>query len=166
MKSKSICVPRTVAESTCGLAVVNAVRRSRIPVPVSARSFARSSAVVSSSSSVGTSSSVVVSCPAVSGSLACPASPVRPSPVVAPPVQAGSVLSGPAGSGSTVVSPARPTPVAVPPVWPRLLRARTPLIGRLGCSPFVPVVYFVMVAVPVLLFSPFGLVWSFLPTLR
>ena len=220
------CVPRTVGESTCGLAVVNAARyadvysrtvrrkparsrpRSRLVAPpvssspvavclpsVSARSSpvavssvsscapfgslarastASSSSVVSSpvvassSSSVSTSSSVVVSRPAPSGSVACPVPvpQVRPSPVVVPPIS-----SGPAGSGSTVTPPVRSVPV--PPVWPRSV-PRTPLTvgpsvfprGRPVCSPFVPVVCFVLAFVPVLLFSPLGWIWSFLPVWR
>ena len=145
------------------------------PGSVAARTFSSPVPVVSSSSSVGASVSVVVSRPALSGSLAssvsvsparscpvgslaCPVSvsPVRPSPVVVPSVKFGSFSSGPAGSGSTV---------------PHLVRPRVPLsvgssFGRPVCFPFIPVVCFVLAVVPVLLCSPFGLVWSFLPVWR
>ena len=123
-------------------------------------SLAHSSAVVAPSSSVAArpvAVSSVVSRPVSSGSLACPVSvsPVRPSPVVVP-----SVMSGPAGSGSAV---------------PRFVRPRVPLsvgssfglpFGRPVGLSFVPVVCFVLAFVPVLIPSPFGLVWSFLPVWR
>lgn len=233
------CVPRTFAQSTSGLAVVDAAR-SRFadahsrgvrckparssPVAVSSSavsvvvskavsshapfgSLARSSAVAVSSSPVAArpvtvvvsspvssrssvsvsparSSTVVVSSSpvaarpvTVSSVVSSPVSsrnPVSVSPVRSSPVVVPSVLSGPAGPGSTVSSSARP--VSVPPVWPRstprLVRPCAqpavsvgPLFGRPACFSFVPMVCFVL-AVPVLLSSPFGLVLSFLPVWR
>ena len=203
------CVPRTVGESTCGLAVVDVSRSSTVSSPVTSSSvpvvsssapfgsLARSSsvavvsssapfgsiahpssvAVVSSSAPFGSlarSSTVVaptssvaarpvaVSRPVSFGSLAHPVSvsPVHPSPLVVPSVKFGRVSSGPAGSGSTV---------------PRLVQPHVPFsVGssfglpfghRVGLS-FVPVVCFVLAFVPVLIPSPFGLVWSFLPVWR
>ena len=173
----SSCAPFGSRTHTCTVAASSG--------PVAARPVAVSSvvsspiavpAVVSSPSSVGASSSVVVSRPVLSGSLACPVSvsparfspvgslacpvtvsPVCPSPVVVPPSRFGSFSSGPAGSGSTVprlVSPLVPLAVGSSPVLP---------FGRPVCSPVIPVVCFVLAVVPVLLFSPFGLIWSFLP---
>ena len=143
---------------------------------VSTSSFARSvssSPVVSRSSSVTTPSSVVVSHPTTSGSLACsvPVSPVCPSPVVVASSKVSGVSSGPAGSGSTVSSSMRPVPVW-PRCVPRFVRPRAlltvgpstvPPFARPVFSAFVPVVCLVLVVVPVVLLSPFGLVWSFLP---
>ena len=179
------CVPRTVGESTSGLAVVDSscsvvsssapsssvAVSSSAPCVVSSSVPSSSVAVVSSSAPFGslarsrtvvapTSSvaarPVVVSRPVPFGSLARPVSvsPVRPSPVVVP-----SVSSGPAGSGSAV---------------PRFVRPCVPSVGSsfglpfgrpVGLS-FVPVVCFVLAFVPVLIPSPFGLVWSFLPVWR
>ena len=185
------CVPRTVGESTCGLAVVDVSRSSTVSSPVTSSSvpvvsssapfgsiahpssvavvsssapfgsLARSSTVVAPTSSVA-ARPVAVSRPVPFGSLARPVSvsPVRPSPVVVPSVKFGRVSSGPAGSGSTV---------------PRLVQPHVPFsVGssfglpfghRVGLS-FVPVVCFVLAFVPVLIPSPFGLVWSFLPVWR
>ena len=149
----SSCAPFGSRARTCTVAASSVAAR---PVAASSVSSPISvPAVVSSPSSVGMSSSVVVSSARSSpvGSLACPVtvSPVRPSPVVVP-----SVKFGPAGPGSTV---------------PRFVSPRVPLAvgslpGRPFCSPFIPVVCFVLAVVPVLLFSPFGLVWSFLPVWR
>ena len=58
---------------------------------------------------------------------------------------------------------------------PRFVRPRAkltvgpstvPHFARPVFSPFVPVVCCVLVVVPVVLLSPFGLVWSFLPVWR
>ena len=185
------CVPRTVGESTCGLAVVDVSRSSTVSSPVTSSSvpvvsssapfgsiahpssvavvsssapfgsLARSSTVVAPTSSVA-ARPVAVSRPVSFGSLAHPVSvsPVHPSPLVVPSVKFGRVSSGPAGSGSTV---------------PRLVQPHVPFsVGssfglpfghRVGLS-FVPVVCFVLAFVPVLIPSPFGLVWSFLPVWR
>ena len=185
------CVPRTVGESTCGLAVVDVSRSSTVSSPVTSSSvpvvsssapfgslahsssvavvsssapfgsLARSSTVVAPTSSVA-ARPVAVSRPVSFGSLAHPVSvsPVHPSPLVVPSVKFCRVSSGPAGSGSTV---------------PRLVQPHVPFsVGssfglpfghRVGLS-FVPVVCFVLAFVPVLIPSPFGLVWSFLPVWR
>ena len=171
-------LPRPVAASTVVSRPApfgSRTRSSPVPAVVSspARSFS-SSPVVSSPSSVSTPSSAIVSCPASSGSLACPVpvSPVYPSPVVVPSSKARGVSSGPAGSGSTVSSSTRPVPVCS---VPRFVRPRAPLsvgpsvVSPFACSvssPFVPVVCFVLVVVPVLLLSPFGLVRLLLPVWR
>lgn len=114
-------------------------------------------------------SAPVVSRPVSFGSLArsVSVSPVRPSPVVVP-----STKSGPAGPGSTVVSSVRSVPVSTvrsaPSVWPRSVpRLVRPYaqFGRPASFLFVPVVCLVL-AVPVLLSSPFGFVWTFLPVWR
>ena len=131
--------------------------RARPSAAALSNSVAVSSPVVSSSSFVSAPSSVAVSHPASSGSLACSVavSPVRPSPSVVPPVKFGSVPS------------VSSVPVASSPVWPRFVpRAQSFVPGRSLGSSFVPVVCFVLAFVPVLLFSPFGLVWSFLPVWR
>ena len=105
---------------------------------------------------------MAVSRPVPFGSLARPVSvsPVRPSPVVVPSVKFGRVSSGPAGSGSAV---------------PRFVQPRVPLsvgssfglpFGRPVGLSFIPVVCFVLAFVAVLIPSPFGLVWSFLPVWR
>lgn len=139
-----------------------------VPAVVSSSSFVGapssvpSSVVVSRPASSGSiarpvSSSVVGSRPVSSGSLACPVSvsPVRPSPVVVPPVHSSRVSR---------------VPVATTPFWPRSV-PRAQLVvpgssvlpfGRSVGFPFVPVVCFVLAVVPVLLSLPFGFVWSFL----
>ena len=133
-------------------------RSSTVSSPVAVPTVVSSSSVVGPAGSVPSlvvsrpasfGSSVVGSRPASSGSLACPVSvsPVRPSPVVVPPVH------------STRVSR---VPVATTPVWPRSVPRTQLVVG----FPFVPVVCFVLAVVPVLLSSPFGFVWSFLPIWR
>ena len=139
--------------SRARVSTVAALSSSVTARPVVVPSSVAASAVSSSCS--------VVRRPISSGSLARPVSvsPVHPSPVVALPVKFGGVSSGPAGPGSTV---------------PRFVRPRAPLSFGLSCGlpcgrpvgfPFIPVVCFVL-AVPVLLLFPFGLLWSFLPVWR
>lgn len=127
------CLARSSAVAPSNLAVSSVVSSPvAVPAVVSSSSFVGapssvpSSVVVSRPASSGSiarpvSSSVVGSGPASSGSLACPVSvsPVRPSPVVVPPVD------------STRVSR---VPVATTPVWPRSVpRASWLFLARLSC---------------------------------
>ena len=166
----AVC-PSTVPACSSSAAVSSSAPfGSRVRSSVAASSSTVSSpvavpTVVSRSSFVSAPSSVVVSRPVSSGSLACPVSvsPVRPSPVVVPPVKPGR----PAGSGSTIASSVSSVPVATTPVWRRSVpRAQSFVSSRAVGFPFVPVVCLVLVVVPVLLSSPFGLVLSFLPVWR
>lgn len=157
--SRPLC---SVAESTSGLADIDCVpRRPPVPkpvhkLPVSRRppmfSFSLSASpavtVTSSAQSVGSVAPPVSSSPAVSRPVSVPSSP----PVVSRPV---------AASPSSVIGPPVRPPFGpyVRPVAP----PRMPLFWPY--SPFSAVVRFVLV-LPVLLPTPFGLVFAFLPVLR
>ena len=160
LSSRPLC---SVAESTSGLAAIDCVPR-RPPVPKPVRkspvprrppSFSVSMnaspavSVTSSAQSVGSVAlPVSSSCPAVSRPVSVPSSP----PVVSRPV---------AASPSSVIGPPVRPPFGpyVRPVAP----PRMPLFWPY--SPFSAVVRFVLV-LPVLLPTPFGLVFAFLPVLR
>ena len=167
----------SIADSTCGLANTNVpprrssrVRR-RFDFAVSSSSFMLP---VSSTASVAVSpSSVAVS----SSSVAVSSGPVQSSPI-------GSVQSSFAVASSGPVSSVPVTPVlpsrsvsSVPPrarsapVWSRPVPPSRPiryaappsrLLPSPSLLPHVPVVCLVLVAVPVLLATPFGFVLSFL----
>ena len=181
----------SIADSTCGLANTNVpprrpsrVRR-RFDFAVSSSSFMLP---VSSTASVAVPSSSVAVSPS---SVAVPSSSVAVSPssvaVSSGPVQSspvGSVQSSFAVASSGPVSSVPVTPVlpsrsvsSVPPrarsapVWSRPVPPRRPiryaappsrLLPSPSLLPHVPVVCLVLVAVPVLLATPFGFVLSFL----
>ena len=130
------------------------------PVPVSSSPTVPPSTVAVSSSSVAVSSGPV---------LRSPVSSVQPSSTVASSGPASSLPATPvlpSRSVSSVPPRARPVPVWSRPVAPsRPIRYVAPPL-RLSPSPsflpHVPVVWLVLVAVPVLLATPFGFVLSFL----
>ena len=176
-RSRAVAPPVTSSPvAVCSSAVSSSApfgclaRSSVVSSPVAVPTVVSSSSIVGPAGSVPSlvvsrpasfGSSVVGSRPASSGSLACPVSvsPVRPSPVVVPSVHSRRVSR---------------VPVATTPVWPRSVpRAQLVVpgssvlsLGRSVGFPFVPVVCFVLAVVPVLLSSPFGFVWSFLPVWR
>ena len=176
----------SVADSTCGLADTNVpprrpsrVRR-RFQFAVSDPPFmlpvsSAASVAVSSSSVAVSSSSVAVSSNSVSvpsSSVAVSPSSVQPSPVSS--VQPSSTFASsvpvtpvlPGRSVSSVPPRARSAPFWSRPVPPsRPIRYVPPPLRSLPVPsplPRVPVVCLVLVAIPVLLSTPFGFVLSFL----
>ena len=180
----------SVAESTCGLSstFVPAHRfshvRRRFDFALSSSSFvlpvSSAAPVVVPSSPVAVSSSpVAVSSPVLPSTIAASSSPVAvssvpPSPVSSVPPSCTVASSGPVSPlPATPVMPrhsvpprARPVPVWSRPNPPsRPIRYVAPQPRLPPCPPFlprVPVVCLVLVAVPVLLATPFGLVLTFL----
>ena len=151
-----------------------------VAIPSSSVAVSPSSAAVSPSSVAVSPSSVAVSSSSVAvspGSVAVSSGPVQPSPV-------GSVQSSFAVASSGPVSSVPVTPVlpsrsvsAVPPrarsapVWSRPVPPSRPtryaappsrLLPSPSLLPHVPVVCLFLVAVPVLLATPFGFALSFL----
>ena len=173
VSSSSFMLP---VSSTASVAVSPssvAVSPSSVAVSPSSVAVSPSSVAVSSSSVAVSSSSVAVS----PGSVAVSSGPVQPSPV-------GSVQSSFAVASSGPVSSVPVTPVlpsrsvsAVPPrarsapVWSRPVPPSRPtryaappsrLLPSPSLLPHVPVVCLFLVAVPVLLATPFGFALSFL----
>ena len=181
----------SVADSTCGLASIVPSRRPRrrfefavssppfmLPVSSAAVSAVSSSSdavpsgsvLPSPASSVQTSAAVMSSSDAVlpspASSVQTSAAVVSSSPLLTTPVPASCPVSY-ASSRARPVPPSRPFRSVAPPfrpVAPPLRLVPGPLF--LPRYLLFPVACFVLVAVPVLLSSPFGFVLSFLPLLR
>ena len=138
--------PPCCRTSTCGLADVDVESLvSSVPVAVSSSVPTPVASPLQSSPPLSTSTPVPASC-----SVSSVSSRTRPVPVWSRPAP----LSRPFRSAALPSCPVAPPPRLVP----------SPLL--LPHPPLFPVVCFVLVAVPVLLSSPFGLVLSFLPLLR